>query len=172
MESWIMESWILIFIAGLAGLAVGALITYFALPRTRAGRSADSVQKEMDDYKEAVADHFARTAHLVNTMTDSYKDVYEHLRDGAQNLLTEEQARDKLADQGDEVITLAKIGQRDNSVSESASRQTSESVSTTDEKENDNDLQLRPDPGADAAVNPTPAAADSPDSGQAQRNRE
>lgn len=151
-----MESWILILISALAGLAVGALITYFALPRARAGRSAEAVQKEFDAYREDVAEHFARTARLVNTMTDSYKDVFEHLREGAQTLLSEEQAREKLADQSGEVITLKKLGQREEKTEPETKRlKEAEKPGPEVESEMENvspvrDVEVEPEPEADS----------------------
>jgi len=38
------------------------------------------------DYEAEVAEHFARTAELLNRMTQDYREVYNHLASGAENL--------------------------------------------------------------------------------------
>lgn len=38
------------------------------------------------DYEAEVAEHFARTAELLNRMTQDYRDVYNHLASGAESL--------------------------------------------------------------------------------------
>lgn len=48
------------------------------------------LQRFHDDYREHVSDHFSTTADLVQQMTDSYRDVYQHLARGAQDLCSEE----------------------------------------------------------------------------------
>lgn len=105
-----MEFWIWMTVAAITGVAIGALGMYFAMPRTSAGRDARALREELDQYREEVAEHFAQTAGLVNRMTDSYKDVFEHLQDGASKLLTPQSLQEKLADQSDEVITIKRLG--------------------------------------------------------------
>lgn len=48
------------------------------------------LQRFHDDYREHVSDHFSTTADLVQQMTDSYRDVYQHLARGAQDLCNDE----------------------------------------------------------------------------------
>lgn len=48
------------------------------------------LQRFHDDYREHVSDHFNMTADLVQQMTDSYRDVYQHLARGAQDLCNDE----------------------------------------------------------------------------------
>ena len=43
-------------------------------------------------YRENVSQHFSTTAELVQHMTESYRDVYQHLAGGAQDLCTEDVA--------------------------------------------------------------------------------
>jgi len=57
-----------------------------------------------------VADHFVKTAELVNQLTDSYKEVFDHLRDGAGSLVDEEILRERLAHRDDDKVTLRRIG--------------------------------------------------------------
>lgn len=44
------------------------------------------------EYRESVSEHFNTTAGLVKQMTESYKDVYQHLAGGAQSLCSAEVA--------------------------------------------------------------------------------
>jgi uncharacterized membrane-anchored protein YhcB (DUF1043 family) len=46
----------------------------------------DELQQQFDGYREQVTEHFLTTSALVQKMTDSYKDVYEHLASGSQVL--------------------------------------------------------------------------------------
>ena len=46
----------------------------------------DLADQQLNAYKSQVAEHFLKTAALVNTMTESYKAVHEHLATGAQEL--------------------------------------------------------------------------------------
>lgn len=48
------------------------------------------LQRFHDDYREHVSEHFSTTADLVQQMTESYRDVYQHLAQGAQDLCNEE----------------------------------------------------------------------------------
>lgn len=45
-----------------------------------------ALQKEYADYQTNVSAHFERTAQLANQLTDSYRDMHNHLRKGAQLL--------------------------------------------------------------------------------------
>lgn len=49
----------------------------------------EELQAEHDAYKEDVHGHFDATAKLVNNLTNSYRDVYQHLASGAQTLCPE-----------------------------------------------------------------------------------
>jgi len=48
--------------------------------------SLNQVQSEFDTYKAEVTQHFTKTAELVNSMTDNYRNVHTHLAGGAQTL--------------------------------------------------------------------------------------
>jgi len=82
-----------IWLISIAALVVGAVIG-FLMGRSGGGsqRQAELAvkleqkQKELDDYKAEVSQHFEKTASLVNNLTSSYKDVHEHLATGAQGL--------------------------------------------------------------------------------------
>jgi uncharacterized membrane-anchored protein YhcB (DUF1043 family) len=50
------------------------------------------LQRHHVQYRENVSQHFSTTAELVQHMTESYRDVYQHLAGGAQDLCTEDVA--------------------------------------------------------------------------------
>lgn len=52
----------------------------------------EAMQQKHNTYRESVSDHFGTTAELIQQMTDSYRDVYQHLANGAQELCTEDVA--------------------------------------------------------------------------------
>ncbi len=51
-----------------------------------------AMKDQHTDYRDSVSDHFNLTAELVQHMTESYKDVYQHLAIGAQDLCSNEVA--------------------------------------------------------------------------------
>lgn len=46
----------------------------------------DTLRQRFDGYREQVNRHFLTTSELVQKMTDSYRDVYEHLAQGSEQL--------------------------------------------------------------------------------------
>ena len=56
------------------------------------------------DYRDSVSDHFNMTAELVHHMTESYREVYQHLATGAQDLCTAEVAGKLLPTSSDAVF--------------------------------------------------------------------
>lgn len=74
----------------LVGVIVGAIVTRLVLPSRRQLRRLSSeleaLRAEHASYRANVTRHFETTSELVANMTASYKAVYDHLADGAQNL--------------------------------------------------------------------------------------
>jgi uncharacterized membrane-anchored protein YhcB (DUF1043 family) len=75
------------------GVVSGALLLYLLLPARRQYgrlmRERDEARKALNDYRRQVDHHFVRTAELVNQMTESYRQVHEHLSSGARDLCSE-----------------------------------------------------------------------------------
>ena len=81
-----------VWIIGIVTLAAGALIGYLM------GRSSDNsgqqklvdqlneAQQELSEYKGQVNGHFEKTAELVNNLTESYREVHQHLAQGSESL--------------------------------------------------------------------------------------
>lgn len=95
------------------GLAAGLLLASL-LPRLTGDAARDRQAAEREAaYRREVADHFVETAQLVNRLTDSYKEVFDHLREGAGKLVDEETLRQRLAHEEDKNVTLHLIGYRE-----------------------------------------------------------
>lgn len=95
-------------------LAVGIAIGFVLAGRVNADPSKvaeleqklQEMQRSHSNYKEEVSDHFNTTAELVQQMTDSYKDVYQHLATGAQELCSGEVANKLLPASSEAVFGL------------------------------------------------------------------
>ncbi|MBU2966106.1 DUF1043 family protein [Amphritea sp. 2_MG-2023] len=95
-----------VWIIGIVTLLAGALIGYLM------GRSGDTssqkkltsqlneAQRDLSDYKEKVNGHFEKTAELVNNLTESYKQVHQHLAQGSETLCMGVHSPDKLSSDG------------------------------------------------------------------------
>jgi uncharacterized membrane-anchored protein YhcB (DUF1043 family) len=92
MTTGIETGWVLAFgFAILAiGVIVGIVIGYFGLGDSRKSQELqnklDALQQEFDEYKDKVSKHFMQTSELVQKMTSSYREVYEHLASGSEEL--------------------------------------------------------------------------------------
>lgn len=89
----------MMWLTGIVCLAIGVasgLLIARRLDSTSPGKVEElearvlELQRFHDDYREHVSDHFSMTADLVQQMTESYRDVYQHLARGAQDLCNEE----------------------------------------------------------------------------------
>ncbi len=72
------------------GVACGVGIGYLTLCNSRRSQQlqekCDALQADFDAYRGQVGQHFLRSSELVQKMTDSYREVYEHLASGSQAL--------------------------------------------------------------------------------------
>ena len=74
----------------IAGLGIGML---FGRRTSPAGQKYRDVERKLDQllqdkkaYEDEVVEHFTSTAHLLNSLTESYRDVHNHLAKGAATL--------------------------------------------------------------------------------------
>ena len=105
--------WIWIILALLVGLAVGGGVAYAVLKRRYGDReSVAHLRGEYDRYRGKVTEHFVETADLVNTLTRSYKRVYDHLEAGAYELVGEDTLRRQLDAPHEEPVMIEYLGQR------------------------------------------------------------
>jgi hypothetical protein len=109
-------SWLLVMAGVLLGALLGGIGALIALRRgQRDPTSVRSLERELESYRRDVADHYVETAKRVDALTHAYKAVYDHLEDGAVQLVGEAELRarlDRLEDTGHEPVTLEGIGQR------------------------------------------------------------
>lgn len=71
-------------VGGVAGYLIARQIKD---QRTRQLEQAlTEARRELGDYRQQVDSHFLKTSLLFNKLTDDYREVYEHLAKGAQNL--------------------------------------------------------------------------------------
>lgn len=109
MNPWLMAA------AGLVlGLALGGALALALRGRSRESNDPEvqRLRREMESYREEVGEHFVETAALVNSLTQTYKAVYDHLESGAYRLVGETELRARLEDVDAEPVMLEYIGQR------------------------------------------------------------
>jgi uncharacterized membrane-anchored protein YhcB (DUF1043 family) len=83
------DIWLISIAALLVGAAIGFLMGRSGNASNKQAELAEELENtkaELDSYKVNVNKHFEKTATLVNELTTSYKDVHEHLANGAQDL--------------------------------------------------------------------------------------
>lgn len=95
-----------------------ALVVGFFIGRNIGGSSSDSQalkeaqqalqvsEQALAEYQSNVSEHFGKTADLVDNLTQSYKDVFEHLGGSAKSLLSEEQVKQHLSSRAAKAVTL------------------------------------------------------------------
>ncbi len=81
---------------------IAGIVLYYFLAGGRSGNHSRGriaeLEAELKDYQNKVTDHFSTSAHLINRMTESYRDVHEHLATSANELCTDEATRHRLND--------------------------------------------------------------------------
>lgn len=86
-SSWAWGVGLISFAFGLACGIAGAYLMKGNRQRIRELESQlTSAQQQFETYREQVGQHFMKTSDLVQKMTASYRDVYEHLANGSQAL--------------------------------------------------------------------------------------
>jgi uncharacterized membrane-anchored protein YhcB (DUF1043 family) len=102
--------WLLVLAGLLVGALAGAVGAAIALRRGD-GASAAS-RRELSEYRDEVAAHYAETARRVDALTHAYKAVYDHLEEGAYRLVGEDELKRRLDDASRDPVTLEGIGRR------------------------------------------------------------
>lgn len=78
------------------GLALGAILMRFGSSKLRDQHAVqyelEKTRAELQDHKQEVSNHFAKSAELLNEMTNSYRELYQHMAQSSQHLLPEELA--------------------------------------------------------------------------------
>jgi uncharacterized protein len=103
----------MLWLTGIGGLAIGICLGILAAGKLRNASPSRiaaleeqlaQLQSHHERYRENVSQHFGMTAELVQQMTESYRDVYQHLASGAQELCSGEVANKLLPAGGDAVF--------------------------------------------------------------------
>ena len=92
--------------AGVVGLVIGGLFIYFMQASKNSGNSVKAVEEKLESYQHDVETHFAKTADLIDNLTSSYQEVFEHLSESAEKLLTEEQIKNQLINRKSREVTI------------------------------------------------------------------
>ncbi len=91
------------FVALLVGGALGAIVIKSVHPGEKQSRELEGrvkqAEEKLKDYQQDVSEHFAETSKLVNQLTQSYKEVHQHLADSALKLSNPDLSR-QLIDAG------------------------------------------------------------------------
>jgi uncharacterized membrane-anchored protein YhcB (DUF1043 family) len=101
-----------VWLVGIGALAVGMVVGVLIAGRLNASpsriRQLENEIRQLKDshseYRNSVSDHFSMTAELVQHMTESYRDVYQHLASGAQDLCSSDVANKLLPTETDAVF--------------------------------------------------------------------
>ena len=83
-----LQFWQAISIFVVAVLLGGAMGWLLALRQggSKAQHDARALEREFDQYRDEVSSHFVQTSELVGRLSESYRDVFDHLASGAQRL--------------------------------------------------------------------------------------
>ncbi|TDR22676.1 YhcB family protein [Marinicella litoralis] len=101
-----MDGLIYILVAGVVGLLIGMVVMHLLHKKTTSDTGVKAVQEKLDKYQLEVESHFSKTADLIDNLTDSYKEVFEHLSDSAESLLTDEQIQNQLINRKSREVTI------------------------------------------------------------------
>lgn len=101
-----MDEFLNMVLAGVVGLVIGGLIMYFARAGKASDHSAKALEKKLENYQQDVEAHFSKTADLIDNLTNSYQEVFEHLSESAEKLLTEEQIKNQLMNRKSREVTI------------------------------------------------------------------
>lgn len=107
MEEFSFQAVSLIVIACLlGGVLIGYLIGRFVGKNDSARHSKATAQaiQAHDDYRQEVRTHFEHSAHIMSRMVDDYREMYQHLSSGAEQL-TDSQPMRVVAPPAPEAIT-------------------------------------------------------------------
>jgi len=86
MVSWVLFLGIGLVVGVVAGLYFARLDDVSNKQKNALQQKLDQAEQQLETYKSQVTEHFLKTASLVNSMTESYKAVHEHLALGARAL--------------------------------------------------------------------------------------
>ena len=112
-----------IIIAAAAGFFIGAVLVWIIKNTNQSNaehlqeesetlrQEYEALKKTFADYRNNVSNHFAKTADAVDQLTDSYKNVYNHLSAGARALMDKESLQKQIEKRQGKSVTLAYLAQ-------------------------------------------------------------
>lgn len=86
MVTWVLFLGIGLIIGIVAGLYFARLDDFSNRQKNALQQKLDAAESQLKTYQSQVTEHFLKTASLVNSMTESYQAVHEHLASGATEL--------------------------------------------------------------------------------------
>lgn len=98
-----------VIIGVIVGFVLGLLVAW-VISLTRGGKNSKeygNLEKEYNDYRKQVNQHFSGTADAIDQLTKSYEQVFTHLSAGAQSLMDEDELKAQIAKRKDKTITLS-----------------------------------------------------------------
>lgn len=152
--NWVLAGSVLLLVV--LGVLSGYFLAIWRMRRMSGGKTPAEMQKELDDYRDQVSEHFAESAQLLGKMTEQYREVYSHIARGAHKLGTGdempprvEQLRAKLVEDGSTRAAL-ETGDSDSDVEsqapESADQDRPEDVSDQAGMKSESDNESAPEP--------------------------
>ncbi len=101
---WVALGILAIVIAGLVGFWVGRVTSDDRKLIRQLEEELDRRMQELTRYRSQVNDHFDRTATLFATMAGSYRDLYHHLAQSAEEL-ADKPTRERLEDRAGQLLS-------------------------------------------------------------------
>lgn len=119
-----------VIVAGIVGFLIGAILVGIISYSGRGKKNAEvgKLQAEYDKYREQVNAHFAKTADAIDGLTKSYQQVFDHLSDGAQNLMDKNALQAQLEKRQGKAVTLAYLVDQEDVTAEKVSEIKSSTV--------------------------------------------
>jgi uncharacterized membrane-anchored protein YhcB (DUF1043 family) len=77
---------------------IGRLTSKGRKDKKRLETELEQSREELSNYRSQVTSHFRETAHRVNALTENYRNVYEHLARGAQDLCDKSDAPELMSE--------------------------------------------------------------------------
>lgn len=87
-------------VCAVIGVAIGVVIARSWVPpeqQKALENRLSSAKQELDSYQQEVSKHFIETSRYVSELTQSYRELHEHLSKGALNLTSSDIGRQMLA---------------------------------------------------------------------------
>lgn len=98
---------IILIISILVALLIGFLIGKSIGKSQNSGQQ--KAEEELQNYKDAVKNHFVKSADIVDDLTAQYKNLFDHLGQSAEDLLGKEDVMKLLEERQNKTVTLSYI---------------------------------------------------------------